>query len=155
MQACMLSLQLCPTPHDPMDHSPPDCSVYGILPGKNARVGFYVLLQGIFLSQGSNPWLSQLLHWQADSLPLAPPGKRIVNHYIVYLWHTVLYMSYSLIKRIKRCMCGDPYCQVPSLDLGESASPPTCRRRAASPISITTVCYQNFESLGLSWCSSG
>ena len=27
---------------------------------------------GIFLGQGSNPWL---LHWQADSHPLPPPGK--------------------------------------------------------------------------------
>ena len=26
-------------------------------------------------SQGSNPCLLHLLHWQVDSLPLAPPGK--------------------------------------------------------------------------------
>ena len=36
------------------------------------------LLQGIFLIQGSNPWLLHLLHWQAGSLPLAPSGKPIV-----------------------------------------------------------------------------
>ena len=30
---------------------------------------------GIFLTQGSNPYLLDLLHWQADSLPLASPGK--------------------------------------------------------------------------------
>ena len=29
----------------------------------------------IFLTQGSNPRLLCLLHWQVDSLPLAPPGK--------------------------------------------------------------------------------
>ena len=28
-----------------------------------------------FLTQGSNLCLLCLLHWQADSLPLAPPGK--------------------------------------------------------------------------------
>ena len=33
------------------------------------------LLQGIFLTQGSNPSLLCLLNWQADSLPLVPPGK--------------------------------------------------------------------------------
>ena len=35
----------------------------------------HALLQGIFLTQGSNPRLLQLLHWQAGSLPLAPSGK--------------------------------------------------------------------------------
>ena len=33
------------------------------------------LLQGIFLTQESNLPLLCLLHWQAGSLPLAPPGK--------------------------------------------------------------------------------
>ena len=33
------------------------------------------LSRGIFLTQGSNPHLLHLLHWQVDSLPLAPPGK--------------------------------------------------------------------------------
>ena len=32
---------------------------------------------GDFLSQGSNLHLLHLLHWQEDSLPLAPPGKCI------------------------------------------------------------------------------
>ena len=36
-------------------------------PGKNTRVDYQFLLQGIFLTQGLNP---NLLHWQADSLPL-------------------------------------------------------------------------------------
>ena len=35
-------------------------------PGKSTRVDFHFLLQGIFLTQGSN---LGLLHWQADSLP--------------------------------------------------------------------------------------
>ena len=34
-----------------------------------------ILLQGTFPTQGSNPHLLCLLHWQAGSLPLAPPGK--------------------------------------------------------------------------------
>ena len=44
-------------------------------PGKNAGVGCHALLQGIFLTQGSNPYLLHLPHWQAGSLPLAPPEK--------------------------------------------------------------------------------
>ena len=44
-------------------------------PGKNTGVGYHALLQGIFQTQGSNPILFGLLHWQAGSLPLAPPGK--------------------------------------------------------------------------------
>ena len=42
---------------------------------KNTRVGWHFLLQGIFLTQGSNPRLLSLLHWQVGSLPLVPPGK--------------------------------------------------------------------------------
>ena len=38
-------------------------------------MGCHALLQGIFPTQGSNPCLLHLLHWQAGSLPLAPPGK--------------------------------------------------------------------------------
>ena len=40
-------------------------------PGKNTGVGCRFLLQGIFLSQGSN---LHLLHWQEDSLPLSHLG---------------------------------------------------------------------------------
>ena len=43
-------------------------------PGKNTGVDCHALLQGIFLTQGSNPCLLWLLHWQVGSLPLAPPG---------------------------------------------------------------------------------
>ena len=37
---------------------------------KNTGVGGHALLQGIFPTQGSNPCLLHLLHWQAGSLPL-------------------------------------------------------------------------------------
>ena len=43
-------------------------------PGKNTGVGCLFLLQGIFLTQGSNPSLLRLLHWQGDSLPLEELG---------------------------------------------------------------------------------
>ena len=71
-------LQLCLSLCDPMDCSPPGSSVHEDSPGKNTGVGFRVLLQRIFLTQGLNPRLLCLLHWQADSLPLAPAGKPII-----------------------------------------------------------------------------
>ena len=42
---------------------------------RQTRVGCHFLLQEIFQTQGSNPCLLWLLHWQADSLPLPLPGK--------------------------------------------------------------------------------
>ena len=68
-------LQLCPTLCYPMNGSPPDSFVHRDSPGRNARLGCHVLLQRIFPTQGLNPRLLHLLHWQACSLPLAPPGK--------------------------------------------------------------------------------
>ena len=44
-------------------------------PGKNTGEGFHFLLQGIFPTQRLNPCLLHLLHWQAGSLSLMPPGK--------------------------------------------------------------------------------
>ena len=41
------------------------------------------LLQGIFLTQGSNPHLLCLLHWQMGSLPLAQPGKPYSVHIFI------------------------------------------------------------------------
>ena len=59
---------------------PLDCSSAGLLcpwdsPGRNTGVGCRALLQGVFPTQGSNLHLFSLLHWQAGSLPPAPPGK--------------------------------------------------------------------------------
>ena len=57
---------------DPVGCSPPGFSVHGGSPGKNTGVGCCALLQGIFLTQGSNLCLLCTTHWQAGSLPLAP-----------------------------------------------------------------------------------
>ena len=38
-------------------------------------MGCHALLQGIFLTQGLNPYLLGLLHWQVSSLPLVLPRK--------------------------------------------------------------------------------
>ena len=46
-----------------------------VSPGKNTGASCHALLQGIFCTQGSDPHLLCLLHWQAGSLPLVPLGK--------------------------------------------------------------------------------
>ena len=56
---------------DPLDPARPLCP--WDFRGKNTGMGCYFLLQGISQTQVLNP--PHLLHWQADSLPLAPPGK--------------------------------------------------------------------------------
>ena len=79
MHACVLSHKDM-TLFDPMDCSLPGSSVQGSL---QARIlfrqeywsGLPCLLQRIFSTLGSNPCLWHLLHWQASSSPLAPPGK--------------------------------------------------------------------------------
>ena len=65
------SLQLCPTLCVPMDCSPPGSFVHGDSPGKNTGVGCHALLQGIFLTQRSNPHLLHLLYWSLTSAVLA------------------------------------------------------------------------------------
>ena len=54
-------------------------------PGKNTGVGFHLLLQGIFLDQGSN---SSLLHWQTDFFITEPLGKPndTTKWYNMLLW---------------------------------------------------------------------
>ena len=66
--------QSCPTLCNPMNCSLPGSSIHGDSPGNNIGVDCHGFLQGIFPTQGSNPHLLCLLHWQAGSLPLAPRG---------------------------------------------------------------------------------
>ena len=94
------SLQSCPTLCDLVDCSPPGPAVHGDSSGKNTGVGFHALLQGVFPTEGSNPHLVCLLHWQGHSLPLMPPGKPIRSHAIM---HTLLYVTawnYSKIRTV-------------------------------------------------------
>ena len=73
---CCFLVKSCLTLCDPMNCNPPVSSVHGDSPGKNIGVGHHALLQGLFLTQGLNPHLLHLLHWQAGSLPLVPLGKQ-------------------------------------------------------------------------------
>ena len=51
---------------DPVDRSPPGSSVHGDSSVKNTGVGRHILLQEIFLTQGSNPHFLSFLYWQVD-----------------------------------------------------------------------------------------
>ena len=64
------SLKLCLTLCNPMNYSLPGFFLHGDSPGKNTGVGCHDLLQGIFLTKGSNPCL---LYGRVGSLPLAQP----------------------------------------------------------------------------------
>ena len=68
------SLQSCLTLCNPMDCSPPGSSVHGIL---QARILEWVAMPSSRGSSWPRDWIciSYVLHWQADSLPLIPPGK--------------------------------------------------------------------------------
>ena len=72
------SLQSCRTLCNPIDCSPPDSSVHGIL---QARIQESIAIP---FFRGSSPLRDQtlcLLHlpqWQLGSLPLAPPGKQML-----------------------------------------------------------------------------
>ena len=57
--------------------NPVDCNPLGYMEFSRQEYWrvYHFLLQGIFLTQGSNPRLSHLLHWQVGSLPLTPCTK--------------------------------------------------------------------------------
>ena len=65
--------QSCPTHCDPMDRGPPGSSVHGILQARALEWVSTPSSRGIIRTQGLNPCLLHLLHWQADTL--MPPGK--------------------------------------------------------------------------------
>ena len=72
VHCCCLVARLCPIFCDPMDCSLPRLLCLWGSPGKNTGIGCYALLQSICPTQGLNPRLLCLLHWQVDSLPLVP-----------------------------------------------------------------------------------
>ena len=72
---CVAWPQSCPILCDSTDCSPLGSSVRGILQAGILEWVAISFSQGIFPTLGSNPHLLCLLHQQAGSLPLAPPGK--------------------------------------------------------------------------------
>ena len=81
------SLHLCPTQCNPVDCSLPCSSVHGISPSKNTRVDCHFLLQGIFLTQISNPGLPHckriLYHLRHQGSPIFTQSVANVTHKII------------------------------------------------------------------------
>ena len=62
-------------------------------PGKNTGVACHALLRGISPAQGWNSCLLSLLQWQAESLPLTQPRKRMSVYVIVNMYiHNSLWL---------------------------------------------------------------
>ena len=99
---------LCPTLCSFMNRSPPGPSVHGILQARILEWVARPLLQGFFPTQGSNPHLSCLLHWQAGSLPLVPLGSLIFP------------LSYKI------CSCSHIKCSHPKSSLFLQSQPLKC-----------------------------
>ena len=78
---------MCLTLCDPMDCSSPGSSIHGDSPGKSTGVGCHAFLQGIFLTQGLNPfsWVA----WRQILYHLRHQG-RDTKKYCYELWKTVL-----------------------------------------------------------------
>ena len=75
-------LQSCPTLSDPMDCSSPGSFVHGVL---QARILEWVAMPSsreIFPTQGSNPWLLQLM--LCRPITAEPPGKPILIYILPY-----------------------------------------------------------------------
>ena len=89
VQACWVT-QVCLTLATPSDCSPPGSSVHGITQARTLECGCHALLQAIFLTQGLNPRLLHLLHWQVDSLPLSHLGIPLC------VWGTANFRFYSV-----------------------------------------------------------
>ena len=97
------SIQSCPTLCDPMNYSPSGSSVHGI--PKARMLEWVAISSSRESSQGSNPSLLCLLHWQVSSLPLVPPRKPRNTYPETYYKHTTkkIYTLPWHFSQIYRC----------------------------------------------------
>ena len=64
-------------------------------PGKNTGTSCHFLLQGILLTQGSNPCLVCLLYWHTDSLSLVP--SFLFSWFLCFLqWNILILVSFCV-----------------------------------------------------------
>ena len=84
-------LQPCMTLCNPMDCSPADSSVHGIL---QARILEWVVCPPP--GDLPDPFLLCLLHWQVGSLPLAPQGKPIYMYVCICIYTYRAHMSENI-----------------------------------------------------------
>ena len=81
-------------------------------PGKNIEVAYHFLLQGIFLTQESNPCLWSLLCWQAVFIT-EPPGKpqykMITNALYISASYILLNIIFPETNILLRWICVLPF----------------------------------------------
>ena len=122
---------------------------------KNTGVGCHFLLQGIFLTQGSNLCFWSLLHWEADPVPAEPLAKSEVL--------TVDQRASRVCVTLEQSICGPEYVQgfiyvedpqrvlahdptvppglSPSRSTSFCFSTPTTVRRRGRAAQAATVCW--------------
>ena len=99
-------LNLCPTLLPPQGLQPTRLLCPQDFPSQNTGVGCHFLLQGIFLTQGSN---LHLLHWQKDSLLLGhqrSPCEKTQSLKLLTL--PLMVFSDSSVGKKSACNAGDP-----------------------------------------------
>ena len=101
MRGCFIHVWLFETPWTVAFQAPLSMGFSWDSPGKNTGVGCPGLLQGIFPTQGSNPGLIHLLHWQTDSLTQAPPGMSKLAFPDTYIYLSIIHLCFIY-------MCGLP-----------------------------------------------
>ena len=87
---CLVLSDFC----DP--HAPSSTRLFCLwdFPGKNTGVNCHFLLQGLFLTQGSNLSLLHLLYWQVDTSPLSQLGS------LQKMWTiSMSFLSWFIIKQ--------------------------------------------------------
>ena len=105
----------------------------------NNGVGCHFLLQGIFLTQGSNSYLLYLLHWQEGSLLLSHMGSLFFSFrcglfQILKLKYLLDYDSPELSSRLKLWNSQDGEISLSSLGLPQCRSISTPHRAGKSPL---------------------
>ena len=83
-----------------------------ISPGKNTGGGCHFLFQGTFLTQGLNPCLLHLLHWQEDFF--LPLGKPICVYIYIYIYIYICMHNFKVIFTYTYCK----YIQYTILQIG-------------------------------------
>ena len=123
-------------------------------PGKNIGVGCYVLLQGIFPTQGPNPHLLCLLHWQSGHLLLVLPGKPSSHYPILSKASIFLTCSPSVLPSQPGSAAPSANFLPPSLTHSHQGDPsrlqiPSCHTPALNPsvssqvdLSLHDTCQQ-------------
>ena len=110
-------------------------------PGENTGVGCHFLFHGIFPTQGSNPCLLNLLHWQVDYLslrhlesPLYLPTYLSIHLHRsqIFRSQTFLFVGFTLIRVIiELSVCVSFLQKGTQPDQGKSKRSERCKRRAA------------------------